>query len=346
MLIKTTLDALLPFYKIHFSTSDLFSIFILKSVCQFWRNIIFEAISAFSAINVFSQQSKVLINSRPFKIPNNLKVYKPLYKRERFKGAFSFWKLMPLLLSRWCSQTLQKFHQRENYIKIILQTQTILTPHLRILYFHLTTSYIRQMKVICDVVQRMQISQFSANFTIFIRCHNVLAKLHSFTKFQDINVKYKRVKSCQYRFLIKYEHFNHFEHFSLDQLLLQEECVVSAASRNALCWHTRQWKKSNLFSCFRERGAELLAFVGMMIAKKECIGMKTNRWITSWHVVWFLISRWQPTVFWPMGDDDFLRWTSGVFFCTRESISWAESICPLPPPPLSRYGWSMKTRKP
>ena len=131
----------------------------------------------------------------------------------RFEEAFSFWKLMPLLLSRWCSQTLQKFHQRENYIKIILQTQTILTPHLRILYFHLTTSYIRQLKVICDVVQRMQISQFSANFTIFIRCHNVLAKLHSFTKFQDINVEYKRVKSCQYRFLIKYEHFNHFEHF-------------------------------------------------------------------------------------------------------------------------------------
>ena len=172
MLIKTTLDALLPFYKIHFSTSDLFSIFILKSVCQFWRNILFEAISAFSAINVFSQQSKVLINSRPFKIPNNLEVYKPLYKKERFKGAFSFWKLMPLLLSRWCSQTLQKFHQRENYIKIILQTQTILTPHLRILYFHLTTSYIRQLKVICDVCKECRfhnfqpISQFSSDFTM------------------------------------------------------------------------------------------------------------------------------------------------------------------------------------
>ena len=130
--------------------------------------------------------------------------------------------------------------------------------------------------------------------------------------------------------------------FSLDQLLLQEECVVSAASRNALCWHRRQWKKSHLFSCFRERGAELLAFGGMMIAKKGCIGMKTNRWITSWHVVWFLISRWQPTVFWPMGDDDFLRWTSGVFFCTRESISWAESICPLPLPPNAwRHLWTI-----
>ena len=120
--------------------------------------------------------------------------------------------------------------------------------------------------------------------------------------------------------------------FSLDQLLLQEECVVSAASRNALCWHRRQWKKSHLFSCFRERGAELLAFGGMMMgAKKGCIGMKTNRWITSWHVVCFLISRWQPTVFWPMGDDDFLRWTSGAFFYTRESTFWAESIYPPPP---------------
>ena len=68
----------------------------------------------------------------------------------------------------------------------------------------------------------------------------------------------------------------------------------------------------------------------MMRAKKGCIGMKTNRWITSWHVVWFLISRWQPTVFWPMGDDDFLRWTSGAFFYKRESIFWAESICPPP----------------
>ena len=67
-----------------------------------------------------------------------------------------------------------------------------------------------------------------------------------------------------------------------------------------------------------------------MRAKKGCIGRKTNRWITSWHVVWFLISRWQPTVFWPMGDDDFLRWTSGAFFYKRESIFWAESICPPP----------------
>ena len=110
------------------------------------------------------------------------------------QGAFSFWKLMPLLLSRWCSQTLQKFHQRENYIKIILQTQTTLTPHLRILYFHLPTSYKRQLKVICVLVQRMQFSQFSANFTILMRFHNVLAKLHSLSKFQEINVEYKRVK--------------------------------------------------------------------------------------------------------------------------------------------------------
>ena len=170
----------------------------LKPVCQFWRIILFEAISAFSAINVkvevFSQKSKVLINSRPFKIPNSLEVYKPLYKKERLQGAFSFWKLMPLLLSRWCSQTLQKFHQRENYIKIILQTQTTLTPHLRILYFHLPTSYKRQLKVICALVQRMQFSQFSANFTILMRFHNVLAKLHSLSKFQEINVEYKRVK--------------------------------------------------------------------------------------------------------------------------------------------------------
>ena len=120
---------------------------------------------------------------------------------------------MPLLLSRWCSQTLQKFHQRENYIKIILQTQTILTPHLRILYFSPHYFLHKRVEGYLRCLQRMQISQFSANFTIFIRCNNVLAKLHSFTKFQDINVEYKRVKSCQYRFLIKYEHFNHFEHF-------------------------------------------------------------------------------------------------------------------------------------
>ena len=78
MLIRTALDALLPFYRIHFSTSDLFSIFISKPVCQFWRHILFDAISAFQAINfkveVFSQQSKVLINSRPFKILNSLEV--------------------------------------------------------------------------------------------------------------------------------------------------------------------------------------------------------------------------------------------------------------------------------
>ena len=161
----------------------------LKPVCQFWRIILFGAISAFSAINVkvevFSQKSKVLINSRPFKIPNSLEVYKPLYKKERLQGAFSFWKLMPLLLSRWCSQTLQKFHQRENYIKIILQTQTTLTPHLRILYFHLPTSYKRKLKVICALVQRMQFSQFSANFTILMRFHNVLAKLQSFQISRD-----------------------------------------------------------------------------------------------------------------------------------------------------------------
>ena len=181
MLIKTTLDALLPFYKIHFSTFDLFSIFILKPVCQFWRIILFEAISAFSAINVkvevFSQKSKVLINSRPFKIPNSLEVYKPLYKKERLQGAFSFWKLMPLLLSRWCSQTLQKFHQRENYIKIILQTQTILTPQLRILYFHHPTSYKRQLNVIvqCRFNNFLPISQFWSDF--------IICWLHSFTKY-------------------------------------------------------------------------------------------------------------------------------------------------------------------
>ena len=72
--------------------------------------------------------------------------------------------------------------------------------------------------------------------------------------------------------------------------------------------------KEVTFVLFFQRGAELLAFWGMMGAKKGCIGMKTYRWITSWHVVCFLISRWQPTVFWPMGDDDFLRWTSGAFF--------------------------------
>ena len=47
--------------------------------------------------------------------------------------------------------------------------------------------------------------------------------------------------------------------FFLDQLLLQQECVVPSASRNALCWHRRQRKKSHLFSCFRE-GLNFLLF--------------------------------------------------------------------------------------
>ena len=103
-------------------------------------------------------------------------------------------------------------------------------------------------------------------------------------------------------------------------ILCKQKCFVLA----------QKAAKEVTFVLLFQRGAELLAFWGMMGAKKGCIGMKTNRWITSWHVVCFLISRWQPTVLWPMGDDDFLRWTSGAFFCTRESISWAESICPAP----------------
>ena len=103
-------------------------------------------------------------------------------------------------------------------------------------------------------------------------------------------------------------------------ILCKQKCFVLA----------QKAVKEVTFVLLFQRGAELLAFGGMIRAKKGCIGIKTNRWITSWHVVWFLISRCQPTVFWPMGDDDFLRWTSGAFFCTRESISWAESICPAP----------------
>ena len=104
-------------------------------------------------------------------------------------------------------------------------------------------------------------------------------------------------------------------------ILCKQKCFVLA----------QKAAKELTFVLLFQRGAELLAFWGMMVgAKKGCIGMETNRWITSWHIVCFLISRWQPTVFWPMGDDDFLRWTSGAFFWTRESTSWAK-FCTLTP---------------
>ena len=89
MLIKTTLGALLPFYKIHFSTSDLFSIFILKSVCQFWRNILFEAISAFSAITMYSHSSqKFWLIQDPLKFPIISKFINHYIKKKDLKEHF------------------------------------------------------------------------------------------------------------------------------------------------------------------------------------------------------------------------------------------------------------------
>ena len=54
-------------------------------------------------------------------------------------------------------------------------------------------------------------------------------------------------------------------------ILCKQKCFVLA----------QKAVKEVTFVLLFQRGAELLAFGGMIRAKKGCIGIKTNRWITS-----------------------------------------------------------------
>ena len=96
----------------------------------------------------------------------------------------------------------------------------------------------------------------NADFTIFSQFHNLhqisqcVSKLHSFTKFQVINVEYKRVKSCQYRFLMKYEHFNHFEHFFN---FCCRRNVLYPLQAEMLCVGTEGSERSHICSLVSER---------------------------------------------------------------------------------------------